>query len=106
MGRHATRHNKRDANEPEIVDALADLGITWIEAGPLDGWAMIKGRFIPIECKMPGEPLTDSQNTFIDLCERSGWPYFIWRSGEDAIAGVMACRYYPMSCPSAEAVSP
>ncbi len=90
--RRATIHNKRDLCEAEGVLALVAMGIYWIEAGPLDGWIVLEGQFIPVEWKMPGEPLTDSQNFFVDLCDRSGWPYRIWRSAEEAVASVQALR--------------
>ncbi len=90
--RHATRFNKRDACEAEGVLALAAIGIEWFEAPPLDGWIVVDGVHIPVEWKMPGQPLTDSQNQFIDACERLGAPYRIWRSALEAVTSIQALR--------------
>ncbi len=92
MSRYATKFNKRDACEAEGVLALAAIGIEWFEAPPLDGWVCVDGVFIPVEWKMPGEPLTDSQNRFIHACERLGAPYRIWRSPDEAVASIQALR--------------
>ncbi len=92
MSRRATRYNKRDLCEAEGVLALAAMGIYWIESGPLDGWIVLEGQFVPVEWKMPGEPLTEGQQDFINLCDRSGWPYRIWRSADEATASVKALR--------------
>lgn len=90
MSRHATRHNKRDANEPEILNALTNVHIPWYEAGPLDGWIFLHGQWMPVEIKMPGESFRQSQKDFIDVCAAFGRPCLVWRSVDDAIAAVNA----------------
>lgn len=92
MSRHASIHNKRDIAEPEILGALASMGVTWIEVGPLDGWAWIDGRYIPIECKTGNAPLRPSQKAFIAESIRLERPYLVLRSVEDAINAVIALR--------------
>ncbi len=46
--RYATRHNKRDANESSLVLVAEQIGAGWIEAGPLDGWAIHRGTWVPV----------------------------------------------------------
>ncbi len=92
MSRRATIHNKRDVCEAAGVLALAAIGIPWFEAGPLDGWIVVEGQFLPVEWKMPGEPLTEGQLEFANLCDARGWPYRIWRNAEEAVASVQALR--------------
>lgn len=92
MSRRATKFNKRDGSEPEILAALAKLGVTWIESGPLDGWIAINGRFIPVELKSTDGRLTQGQKAFIAHCERDGLPYRIWRHANDAIESVNLWR--------------
>lgn len=92
MGRHASRFNKRDANEFPILKALARLGVEWIEAGPLDGWAILAGRFIPCEIKTANGKLTQGQTEFIAACERNSLPYGLWRSVDDAVKFVKSWR--------------
>ncbi len=89
MSRKATKHNKRDANEILIVNALHDLNHVWIEAPPLDGWVFL-GQWIPVEIKnkLGRNRLTDYQQGFIDACQHFGRPYRIWRSANDAVEAV------------------
>ena len=89
MSRHASRFNKRDANERLILAALAKMGIDWHEAGPLDGWVYI-GEWVPIEIKTPQGTLTESQREFIAQCQHRARPYLVWRSVEDALSAVGA----------------
>lgn len=93
MSRRATRYNHRDGNETLIVAALAAMGVDWVEAPPLDGWCFL-GQWIPVEIKNPNgrNRKTDSQNDFIDACERDGKPYRIWRSANDAVEAVQTYR--------------
>jgi hypothetical protein len=88
MSRYATRFNKRDTNEPEILAALAKVGGHWVEGPPLDGWAVTDRMFTPVEIKMPGEPFTDGQREFIYACVTHNWPYWVWRSVEDMLRDV------------------
>lgn len=91
MSRHSTRYNKRDLNETLIVHALNNLGVAWIEAGPLDGWVWLN-QWVPVEVKTPKGKLTRGQQAFVDACEHFRRPCLVWRSAEDAIAAVQAKR--------------
>lgn len=103
-------HNIRDAIEPEIVKALAGMGIEWNECGPLDGWVPVR-RFmhrvhqrwscghaplyqpvlVPVELKDPSRlnhkkgKFTKQQQAFIAYCERNNLPYFIWHSVDECL---------------------
>ena len=91
MSRHATKFNHRDANERPLVKLAGQLGIHWIEAGPLDGWIAVPGMgFVPVEIKNPDgfNRLQPSQKDFIALCVSRNWPYRIWRTEQD----VLDCR--------------
>jgi hypothetical protein len=85
-----SRYNKRDGNEPLIIAALAACGITWVEAGPLDGWVALSHQWTPCEIKNGRKGLTKGQKEFVAACERDGNPYRIWRSVEDVLRDVEA----------------
>ena len=91
MSRYASLWNKRDAVEAEIVMALAQMGVEFIEAGPCDGWIFLD-EWICVEIKSGNAPLTKGQSAFIAQCEALGRPYRVWRSASEAIAGVQAMR--------------
>lgn len=87
-----TRHNKRDANESDLLREVRKIGCDWVEAGPLDGWAWSPcGRFpkqwIPVEVKNPAgrNRLQPGQSEFIAHSAATGRPYFIWRTLDDCI---------------------
>ena len=88
MSRRATRFDHRDANEPEILRALAQLGVEFFPGPPLDGWCWLKRRWVPCEIKNGRGRLTDGQRTFIEQCDRDGRDYRIWRSWQEAILDV------------------
>lgn len=90
--RYASLWNKRDRNEPEILVALAKMGVPFVTAGPLDLWCYISSRWIPCEIKQPKGRLTKGQHDFTQECQVSGRPYAIWRSVDDAIAEVNKWR--------------
>lgn len=93
MSRHATKFNKRDANEQIIVSALADMGVCWVESGPLDGWIFIN-RWIPVEIKNPDglNKMRPSQEQFIRDCKLMARPWLVFRTTADAIEAVNALR--------------
>jgi len=91
MSRRATRFNKRDSVEPDIVGALAAMGVLWIEGPPLDGWVWF-GQFIPVELKTSEGIFTQSQKDFIEICELNRWPYRVWRSVDEAVESVNLWR--------------
>jgi hypothetical protein len=88
MSRRATRFNKRDSNEIELVKTMKDLGLPWIESGPLDGWTVLGGRFVPVEFKAGKNKLTKGQEEFTDLCDHHGWPYAIFRTTDEIVNAV------------------
>lgn len=67
------RASKRDANEPEIVDALEAMGCGVAKIDSDDGFpdlvVWFKDRHTLIEVKMPGELLTTRQKQF-----HAAWP--------------------------------
>jgi len=91
--RHATRHNKRDHNERELVKAMADMGFEWHESGPLDGWIALQGKHVPVEIKNGKNKLTDSQKKFIAYCDRKGLPYAIWRTVDEVVNSLTRIKY-------------
>jgi hypothetical protein len=91
MSRHASRFNKRDANEQIILHALELAGVEWYEAGPLDGWVFL-GQWIPVEIKTPRGTLTDGQKAFIARCEIDGRPYRVWRNANEAVEAIQVYR--------------
>lgn len=91
MSRHATRYNKRDLNETIIVNTLHELGLTWLEAPPLDGWVWL-GQWIPVEIKTPTGRLTKGQQDFVDACTHWHRPVLVWRSQADAWESVQHYR--------------
>ena len=81
------RHNpKRDANEPEIVDALHDAGFWVIRVDkPVD---LLVGKagylhFALLEVKLPGKDLNKKQQEFFQISE--GAMRFVVRSAGQAI---------------------
>lgn len=85
-----TRHNKRDENEPVIIDAAEQCGIHWLRQGPLDLWCFRQGRWVPVEIKKPErsghkDEFRQSQKDFMALCDRIGAPYLVWRTRDDVI---------------------
>lgn len=93
MSRHASVHNKRDANESDLVALVERMGVHWFEGGPLDGWVNVCG-WIPVEIKNPDgrNQLQRGQECFITLCIDRGWPVWTWRTTEDAIECINARR--------------
>jgi hypothetical protein len=77
---------KRDAIEPLLERTMARLGMTWVQAGPLDGWVGFRGTWCPVEIKSgKSGRITDSQREFIDECIRLKAPYQVWRSVDDVL---------------------
>jgi hypothetical protein len=82
---------RRDANEAEIVSCWRSIGGAWYYGAPLDGWAGIAGRWIPVEIKRPerkggAREYTVSQQAFRLARSIDGLPWETWRTVDDCIA--------------------
>ncbi len=94
--RHATRYNKRDGNEGEIIEALKRMGIRHLMYGPLDLWCHFPGEgWTPVEIKTKTGVLTKGQELFIAECTAQNRPVLVLRSGDEAVAAVLnrAAKY-------------
>lgn len=110
MKYHTAPHNRRDKIEPEIVKALAEIGVEWNECGPLDGWVVTRfapmlqdgrkwahsgiwlhaPRLVPVELKDPSrrdhaDKFTKQQRLFMAYCDRNNLPYFIWHTVQECL---------------------
>lgn len=61
-------------------------------AGPLDWWAGIKGRWIPIEMKAKNGRYTPFQKKFLAQCELDGLPVWTWRTTDDVLRDLRTIR--------------
>lgn len=86
------RAAKRDAIEPEIIQALRSAGCrVWQLARPFDLLCGRSGRFTVLEVKSGRRGrLTSAQETDLDRAE--GLPVYVVRSVEDALQAVGAVR--------------
>lgn len=89
LHRYAAR---RDANEPALVRTAIALGAEMIRAGPLDWWAGVRGRWVPVECKSRLGRYTPAQQHFLRLCEARGLPVWTWRTEDDVLRDLGARR--------------
>ena len=84
-------YNRRDLNEPKLLEVAAKLGGIWYQGPPLDGWLWHrKTGFIPIEIKQPrrkgqAHEFTRLQKEFFDSCKRQGAGYLVWHTQEDVV---------------------
>ena len=79
------RHNaRRDANEPEIVEALQAAGASVYRLDqPTDAVIGYRGKTLLIEIKMPGKDLNENQKRF--FAQWKGQTPPILRSVDDAL---------------------
>jgi hypothetical protein len=82
--------NPRDANEQALLDLAARLGGHWCEAPPLDGWCFVRGRWMPVEFKVPEREglqheYTPAQRRFFAWCTLRAAPWWVWRTDADVI---------------------
>jgi hypothetical protein len=87
VSRLRERH-RLDTNHTELVELAKKLGVRWVPGPPLDGWAVIGGKFFPCEIKDPsrqGKPdeFTEQQITFFNNCRIWGTKFLIWRREVD-----------------------
>lgn len=85
-----SRWNNRDANEGVLLELAYRLGAAWWEEGPLDGWCVHRGRFIPVEIKLPEREgliheYTKKQQRFFTWCKTMDVKWWVWRTSEDVI---------------------
>lgn len=79
---------KRDANEKPLVNLAREIGAFWLYAGPFDGWACWRGRWLLVEVKNPNceghadEYTKDQVQMMIRLRER-GIVWSVWRTEND-----------------------
>ncbi len=87
------RNPKRDANEPEIVEALKAIGcdVHRLHA-PADLLVGYRNRTVLLEVKMPGGTLTDDQKDFFEAYRGEA---YVVRSVERAIEVVTRARKVP-----------
>ena len=80
--------NKPDTNQPEIVQALRDIGaVVFLIGRPLDLLVAFRGRLTLMEVKNPeGEnKLSKSQKKTVDLLRAVGVDVPVVRSAEEAL---------------------
>jgi hypothetical protein len=85
------KRNNPDANQPEIVQALRDIGARVFLIGqPLDLLVGFRGKLILMEIKNPDgeDKVSRSQQVTIDLLESVGVHVPVVRSVDEAIEAV------------------
>lgn len=82
LNRYAKR---RDKNERELIDVARAMGVLVKQAPPLDLWAYIGGKWVPVEVKDGNAKLTEAEQRFIDECHAKNAPYRIWREVDDIV---------------------
>lgn len=90
MGFRGKYKNKRDGNEPEIIDELRAHGFSVYPMDqPLDLLVGFRGRTYLVEVKMPKAKLTKTQEEFLE-----GWrgDATILRTNEDVTTFAVAVR--------------
>lgn len=89
--RHATRWNKRDASEADILQMLTQIGVHYALGPPLDLWAYL-GTWVPIEIKTAKGVLTPGQRRFVETSKQLGRPVMVWRSVDEALVQIHEFR--------------
>jgi hypothetical protein len=85
-----TRYDKRDANEPQLVETALKFGARWRIGPPLDGWILWRGQWLPVEIKLPeregtANEYTPLQKRFFAFCREFGGKWLTWRTDDDVI---------------------
>lgn len=80
--------NRRDANEDLLLKHALALGGECWEDGPLDGWILHRGVWIPTEIKIPEREgvtneYTPQQLRFFRWCSERRAKWFTWRTVSD-----------------------
>ena len=84
--------HRQDNNQGLLLELAETIGIKWVKAPPLDGWAWHVGlsAWHPVEIKDPkreghANEYTVAQRKFIASCRMTGAPYFTWRVPADVM---------------------
>lgn len=81
--------NRRDLNEPELLETASALGAMWFQFPPLDGWLWhAKTGWVPVEIKQPrrkgkAREFTPAQLRFFEWCKARQGKYLVWHTTED-----------------------
>jgi hypothetical protein len=80
----------RDAVEEALVALAERLGAAWHRGPPLDGWALHRGVWMPVEIKAPEREglkyeYTPQQIRFFAWCRIRNGRWWVWRSEDDVI---------------------
>lgn len=89
--------NRRDTNESVLVTHAKALGADWWEDGPLDGWVIHRGAWMPTEIKIPAregmaDEYTPQQLRFFRWCSERRAKWFTWRTLTDVETSLGARR--------------
>lgn len=84
------KHGRRDRNERSLVAVAKQLGAAWLLQGPLDGWILWRGVWLPVEVKDPrregrADEFTPAQQQFFEFCRANGGRWLVWRTHQDVI---------------------
>jgi hypothetical protein len=82
--------NPRDANEQALLRVAERLGGAWLECGPLDGWIVWRGAWLPVEIKIPEREglrheYTAAQKRFFAWCVIRNARWLVWRTDADVL---------------------
>lgn len=83
---------KRDANEPELIQLARAIGAHMVKLPPLDWWCGFRGRWVPVEIKTEKGDYTDAQVIFLADCKARGLPVWTWRDELSVYAALGAQR--------------
>lgn len=81
---------KRDACEPDIVEALERCGVRVWRKLPCDLLTLYRGRWLPLECKDPDAYVDKRQKEQIEFLDSTGTP--IVRTADDALLVVVEAQ--------------
>lgn len=88
---------RRDDNELPLIEHARIFGAQWRVGGPLDGWILWRGLWIPVEIKRPereghADEYTPLQRRFFSFCRDYGGKWFTWRTEADVERDLCARR--------------
>jgi hypothetical protein len=89
--------NRRDGNESPLIAHAKALGADWWEDGPLDGWLIKSGVWMPVEIKRPeregmSDEYTPQQLKFFRWCSERRAKWLTWRTLTDVESSLGARR--------------